>query len=248
MKLVDSFAKSIILISLLILSACSSDDSVTPPPVRVDPLEDSGLSDYQKDVVNYFNDITLGFEFGSASPITRKWSSKMRVFVSGDVTDEMQNELQKIIDELNELVTDGFSIELVDKQTSSNYHVFIGPSTAYANLYPEASNAIASNWGLFYVWWDANSNLNRGHMYVDNMRANSIEQRHLLREEFTQSLGLAKDATTYSNSIFQSAWTTTTSYSQIDEDIIALLYHPRITSGLSQSQVTPILIDILLTE
>ena len=64
-------------------------------------------------------------------------------------------------------------------------------------------------------------------MYVDIYKANNIEQKHLLREELTQSLGLGKDSFKYPNSIFQSSWTQTLNYLKIDKDVIRLLYHPK---------------------
>jgi hypothetical protein len=63
-------------------------------------------------------------------------------------------------------------------------------------------------------------------MYVDLYRANEIdEQKHLLREELTQSLGLVNDSWKYKNSIFYQGWTTTTEYSDIDRELIDILYN-----------------------
>ena len=63
-------------------------------------------------------------------------------------------------------------------------------------------------------------------MYVDTERCTSIDaQKHLLREELTQSLGLFNDSDKYPNSIFQQAWTETTEYSEIDIKMIHMLYN-----------------------
>lgn len=235
-------------LSLVFTSCDEEDDYFTPAPSGVagggSELDD--LTDSQKDVVSYFEEIALGFEYGDVSRVTRKWDTDMNVYVSGDVSDEILAELISIIAEINSMVTDGFEINLVDDQSSSNYHVFIGTAQAYANIYPDVEGLVDENWGLFTLFWDGEDNLNGGHMYVDNYRPSLTAQKHLLREEFTQSLGLARDATTYSNSIFQSAWTTTTSYADIDKELIELLYHANVTSGLSKSEVEPILIEILL--
>ena len=85
-------------------------------------------------------------------------------------------------------------------------------------------------------------------MYVDINKANTLEQKHLLREEFTQSLGLAKDSGLYDDSIFQSEWTSTTEYSTIDRDLIRLLYHPTMISGLNAAQSETVLRAILTSE
>ena len=85
-------------------------------------------------------------------------------------------------------------------------------------------------------------------MYVDTDRANAEEERHLLREELTQALGLARDSDLYANSIFQSRWTTTTEYAGIDEDVIRLLYHPQMQAGLDETETEEILTQIILSE
>ena len=70
----------------------------------------------------------------------------------------------------------------------------------------------------------------------------------MLREELTQSLGLARDSEEYLESIFQSAWTTTNEYAEIDRDLIRLLYHPDVNIGLNENQLDEVLREILINE
>ena len=65
--------KSTLLFSIVIymsLFSCKKDDT-------------SPLSEYQIETISYFKEIALGFEFGNASNITRKWSSELKIFVKG---------------------------------------------------------------------------------------------------------------------------------------------------------------------
>ena len=206
------------------------------------------LSDYQRQVVAYFKEVALGFEFGDVSAITRKWGTPMRVFVGGQTNDVLRDELATIVDEINALATDGFSVALAPDSVQSNFYVFLGPGSRYAALYPSQSNFIEGNWGLFSVFWNGRNEINRGHMYVDSERPDIKAQRHLLREEFTQSLGLARDASIYPLSIFLSDWSTTTTYADVDRDLIRLLYHPKMRTGLDENEVGVVLEDILLSE
>ncbi|MEK9604457.1 MAG: DUF2927 domain-containing protein [Flavobacteriaceae bacterium] len=224
----------------ILISSCSKDDD--------DIIPESELSKYEIDVINYFKDIALGFEFGNASNITRKWSSEMKVFIGGEPNSELMAEFEKISSEINELATDGFKVTVAKDSIQSNYYIFLGSGNEYAEMFPNESNLVNSNWGLFHVLWNGQNQLYSGHMYVDIMRANSIEQKHLLREEFTQSLGLAKDSPLYLESIFQSKWTTTIEYAFIDRDMIRLLYHPEVSIGLNESQVDGVLRQILIKE
>ena len=232
---------SLLFLLIIIISSCSqADENATLPEPE--------LSEYQIDVIDYFKAVALGFEFGNASRITRKWNSDMNIFTEGEPSTELMNELNEIILEINDLATDGFQINIVDQSSQSNYHIFFGTGTEYAQSYPSQTNFVDANWGLFSVYWNAQNEFTTGHMYVDISRANLTEQKHLLREELTQSLGLARDSQRYLESIFQSAWTSTTDYAEIDRDLIRLLYHPDLNIGLNENRVEEVLREILINE
>ncbi|MCU0419760.1 MAG: DUF2927 domain-containing protein [Cyclobacteriaceae bacterium] len=227
------------LLFLIFLAACSEPEEVTPPR----------LTEYNEQVVAYFKDVALGFEFGSASQITRRWESNMRIFVGGQKDPVLLAELDDVIQELNELATTSFAIERVADTTQSNFYVYLGSGTSYARLFPTVANLVPSNFGLFSVFWDGSNRIFRGHMFVDVVRANATEQKHLLREELTQALGLARDSNRYPDSIFQQAFSTkTTEYAPIDRDLIRLLYHPQMRIGLDRNSVDPVLRTILFAE
>lgn len=231
----------LLLVILIALSSCSKNDENIILP-------DSEFSGYEINVINYFKDVALGFEFGNVSRITRKWNSEVNISIGGEPSDELINELEKIKTEINELATDGFKINIVNNSSQSNYYIFFGSGSDYAQLYPDQANLVDSNWGLFSVFFNNQNQLISGQMYVDINRANLAEQKHLLREELTQSLGLARDSQKYPESIFQSAWTTTTEYTSMDSDLIRLLYHPDMSIGLTEDQVDVVLKEILYNE
>ena len=202
-----------------------------------------------EETISYFKDIALGFEFGNASEITRKWVSDMKVFVGGSPTPEMITELNSIIGEINELTSMTFDIEVVSDSLESNYYIYFGSGSSYGELFPSQSSLVDTNWGLFTIFWTGSNELYTGHMYVDIIRANSLEQKHLLREELTQSLGLAKDSYLFPESIFQQSFSTkTTEFAEIDKDLIYLLYHEDMQVGLNSSQADSKLREILKSE
>lgn len=222
---------------LVFNSFCTKEnEDITPVPE---------FSEYELKVISYFKEIALGFEFGDASEITRKWNSAMKIFVGGTPSVELLTELETIKNEINNLATDDFQMEIVNDSALCNYYIFFGTGQEFAEIYPAQSDYVDENWGLFYIFWNGANQFQSGYMYVDIDRANTTEQKHLLREELTQSLGLAKDSPRYMESIFQSAWTTTTTYAPIDEDLIRLLYHPDMSVGLNTYQVDEVLKDIL---
>ena len=231
----------LLLIILISISSCSRDDENLMLP-------ESELSEYEIDVIDYFKEVALGFEFGNASRITRKWNSELKIFVGGEPSPELIDELEEVILEINGLTKYGFQINVVDQFSQSNYYIFFGTGAEYAQLYPSQTNLVDSNWGLFSVYWNGQNEFTTGHMYVDISRANLTEQKHLLREELTQSLGLTRDSEEYLESIFQSVWTTTNEYAEIDRDLIRLLYHPDVNIGLNENRLDEVLREILINE
>jgi len=223
---------------IIFLSSCDTEEDIIAPK----------LDEYDLEVISYFKEIALGFEFGFESKITRKWCSDLKVFIGGETNSILMEELDNIISEISSLSTDNFNIEIVSDSSLSNYFIFFGKGDDYAKIFPSASSYVNNNWGLFFLWYNSSNCLYKGHMYVDTDRANFIQAKHLLREEFTQSLGLARDSDKYLNSIFQSAWTETLLYSDLDKDLIRLLYHPKISTGLDATAVDGVLKEILISE
>jgi hypothetical protein len=224
--------------SVFLVSYTVNEDEITP-----------GLTAYNESVVDYFKEVALGFEFSNESKITRRWEGNMKLFIGGKPTPALLAETNRIVGEINDLATNEFNVEVVSDSLQSNFYIFFGSGNSYAAIFPAQSSFVASNWGLFSVSYPSSGVLFKGHMYVDINRANLIEQKHLLREELTQSLGLARDSDLYPESIFQQSFSTkTTEYAPIDKDLIRLLYHPKMKVGLDRDQVDKLLRDILLAE
>jgi hypothetical protein len=173
----------------------------------------------------------------------------MKLFIGGKPTPALIAETNRVVNEINNLAANEFKVEVVGDSLQSNFYIFFGAGDSYAAIFPAQSSFVASNWGLFSITFNNSNQLFKGHMYVDINRANLIEQKHLLREELTQSLGLARDSELYSESIFQQSFSTkTTEYAPIDRDLIRLLYHPKMKVGLDRDQVDKLLREILLAE
>jgi len=228
---------------LIGLSSCGGDDE-DPTPSQMDDL----LSVDQRQAVNYFNSIALGFEFGNASRVTRKWTQDVVIFVDGTGSQGLLNELDIVIADINRLIDQsGIELRITNDISESNYFLFLGSGSSYANLVPNASPFIQDNFGLFFVSFDVNDEITNATMYVDIIRASPRKQRHLLREELTQSLGLAMDSPLFSDSIFQSSFALgcSTSFADIDEVIIQMLYDPRIRTGLDEIGLLNLLEEIV---
>ena len=100
------------------------------------------------------------------------------------------------------MTTIEFKLNIVNDSLDSNYYIFFGNRTETLKVFPGWSDLTLSNWGIFYIFWNDLNQINSGYMYVDTQRPDILGQKHLLREELTQSLGLARDSYLYDDSIF----------------------------------------------
>ena len=212
--------------TILIFTACQPEEVFLPK----DPVHE------------YFKEITLGSEFTFNGKYIRKWKTDLHVFVSGNAQPELMEELEKIIVELNTLL-EPIQIRITEDSLAANYFVFFGAGKTYVERFnSEARPFLAHNLGLFAVQWNDRCEIYKGSMYIDTERCKAIkEQKHLLREEFTQSLGLFNDSFEYSNSIFQEQWTNTTYFSEMDRQIITLLYKDAIRPCMGKAAVDSVL-------
>lgn len=178
---------------------------------------------HSDEAIEYFNEICYGSEYNNNGKI-HKWNKDLKIYVSGDKRDYLIDELDNIIYELNTII-DPINIEIVNTKSESNYIIYFCSGSDYAKYVPRTSHLVEGNWGLFSTTSRGETIID-GTMYVDIYRCKSITgQKHLLREELTQSLGFMNDSYSYPNSVFYQGWTETTSYAQIDIEIIDILYN-----------------------
>ncbi len=215
----------------LLFVACSSDDEIQ-------------VNDALGPAEEYYLEIALGSEFGGVSPIVRKWTTNMKVFLSDTVNQELQDEFEKIRYEINALSTT-IQIERVPTIQESNFEIYLSGQRRYVEDKPEAAENAVNNWGLFWIYWQNGSHIYRGHMYVDIERTTQIScQKHLLREELTQALGLMRDSYDYDDSMFYQNWTCGTEYAKIDQKVIAYHLHPDMKPGMTRAQAREVLLQL----
>jgi hypothetical protein len=181
------------------------------------------IKTFSKEAKVYFEKVVKKEEFVDGSRDISKWKNDIKIYVKGERRDYLVSELNKIVSELNDLISE-IEIYVVDREIDANFVVFFGTENEY-NIYEINSvNFTKNNFGLF-VMYGGNS-FSFGNMYVDIERTKSRDaQRHLLREELTQSLGLINDTYDYPESIFYQGWTETTEYAPIDRELIQMLYN-----------------------
>ena len=215
---------------LIILSQCS--------PINSQSSINSDLELVDPNTLAYFIEIALGSEFSnSPNPQIIKWKKNVSIYVIGEKPSYLLSELREIVEEINSL-SPNINLAITKKPKQANLLILLGDAESYQKIERSAKPYLKDNRGLFMVYFNEDFEIYRATIFVDTKRVKSKKaQRHLLREELTQSLGLMKDSFRYPDSIFYANWSETNEYSKMDKLLIQILYHPMISPGFRADDI-----------
>ena len=189
---------------------------------------------YTAQEVDYFAEVALGFEYGSASAVVRRWNQPIRFRVNGDPDEGDLAALERVVAEINGLTS---TVDMVQVTESPLVEIHFAPVSAFPGILP---SYVPGNIGYFSVWFDAAGNFTRAVVLIANDR-DQTTQDHLIREEVTQILGLGKDSLLYPESIFYQNWTLGADYAPIDRALVEMLYRPEVAPGMNEDRVGAVL-------
>jgi hypothetical protein len=219
--------RKIILIKLLILLIIFSFIFMTISYASESLLKEK----YTEEELDYFYEVAFGLEYGNNTNVIHKWNkSEIKFSITG--TDEYVRELNRVIRELTELT--GITFTKVDKNADIDIY-FINHSD-FTKHVPN-NKLVENSCGYFYAWWDEDNIIYKAKVLIAIDKGVIGEQRHLIREELTQSLGLMNDSDTCPISMFYQGRGLEEEYTDIDKSIIKLLYETNIKSGMSKSKI-----------
>lgn len=190
--------------------------------IEVNKTEGTSLDNknYSSDAKQYFKEICLKNENGGTYSEAFKKTKDVKIYVHGLCSTYMITELNDIVSDLNGLI-DPIEIKIVSNKNEANTFIFLGSKNGFHQSYPDVQANLKGSWGFFQT------SLSRSYIFVDMVDSgdNTLAQRSVLREELTQSLGLLNDSDMYSNSIFYEYGNTVTEYSELDKEVIQMLYN-----------------------
>jgi DUF2927 family protein len=229
---------------LILFSSCSKDEVDTVPELELSPA--------QLNLVGFFKQVALS-QVGSNSgtKLTHKWRSTMKIFIEGNPTTEHIAKTQQTINEINSLSSDGFFIKLVSDISLSNCQIFFGSQEEYNSKYGDTfPNNNNTSVGLSTFQYRFDNIIDNGVIWVGTNNTNSTQQKGVLLQELTHAIGFRNHAVGRKSVLNYTLRPeeTITKYTDIDLELIRLLYHPSMDVGLNDAQVDNILRDILLGE
>ena len=200
---------------------------------------------YTQEQIDFFLAIAMGTEFGGYSRVVRKWDRDIKVRMVGSLTQADRNTVYQVVNDLNRLLdlADPNSIDITLLRSTSpeeaNFTIHVLPHTEFHTVEP---NALRGQLGFAWPVWQ-NERIYAARIFVSSTDLSQAERSHLIREEFTQSMGLMRDTedSRHMASIFYQWWTDTTEFTRLDEDIIKMLYRSDVSAGMTIPQVTDVL-------
>ncbi len=191
----------------------------------------------------YFLEIALGSEYGVGSFTVKKWTTDIRIEVSGQPTLADMLALQSVIRELNELVHPGIQLSIVPDH--GNLQMYFIPHSQFYQFEPPG---IIFYGGFFRSWWNYAGEIYRSRVVIGSDRVDQIHRTHLIREELTQALGLMNDSMKYKDSIFYQGASHVVEYSPLDQRVIRWLYSDVIQPGMTRHQIRKVFNNPVLWE
>ena len=222
-------------------------------------------SDVNETAFNYLKEVAFGFEDGGLSEVVRKWTEDVYVKVhacdgSGNTTDlnavdyaeivSIVSELNSLIDTIDITLLNTSVTDICESETHNNHLL----GDCYKTGYPKPN---INFWITTRSRWETISSLDAsglggqfavnvsgsGRIYKAICWTSSAEsetnRKSTIREELTQALGLGKDSASYSDSIFYETGGDggyATAYSDLDKEIIKMLYDPRLKMLMTKEQ------------
>lgn len=238
---------SLILSILLFFNCSTSDDSpdspTTPPEENTNTEE---LTKAETDLLSQYEHMVFNFDSEWEGPeFNSKWAGEVKMFLDGEVSEEFVTSIQEVLTELNTFLTDGTSFALTNDVEEASIHLFSGTREELGGLWPDMIDVMnGRSFSGFYLYqWDSNFNIFAGRLWVGN------QGMPLLRHELGHILGLGHADATGCGSGQRSIMCSglANDFSDADEAIIRLLYHPSIPTGLSYEQLRETLEELLRT-
>lgn len=195
----------------------------------------------KEDLIDYFNEICLGSEFGNSTRVTRKWHKPMNLFIVKDkVLPEQTSFIKETVDKINSLTSKNFKITITKDSLYANTYLFVCPKEtlkAYPEPFKNIFRNISDDYYGFFNYSFKNNEIYKASIFINSSKSMEFQKSAII-EEIVQALGFGNDSEIYSNSIFyQSKYRVKTpilELTEFDKMLIKLLYHPKMKVGLDR--------------
>ncbi|SNZ02035.1 DUF2927 domain-containing protein [Flagellimonas pacifica] len=223
----------VFVLSCLLVTSCTKDDDSEKDLAKE-------LSEQQKEFVKEYKHVVV-------DDLNLKWKKEIKLFLDGTITTDYEDMVKNTLATFNNFFSDGMKITLVNTLAESNVHLYNGPKSEIANLWPDIYNAIGdSDVGYGSSSWFSNSA--EGEKLIDSGRVwvNQNTGMPLFSHELGHVLGLGHSSQKYCGSSIMCS-VPAQEFSSFDIAMMKILYHPQIKSGATFEEIESIVTKLLLS-
>jgi hypothetical protein len=184
-----------------------------------------GRTQTPQEIQDYFNEVAYGSDelSGPQKQKITKWDKNVKIFVDGHYTSQDLVTIKILLTELNALIAP-LKMTIVKNKSESNSIVYFGDFNTFNARHLNNSNAHVNCNGYCLIYgFDENTIITETKIFI-RTGTSTLDKKHAIIEEITQSLGLARDSWKYPESIFYEGYTTTQQLSKLDKELIKMLY------------------------
>jgi hypothetical protein len=194
--------KSIILMSLILLNTLNSFS--------------------QDSIITYYTEIAGKSEYGDSTAKFCKWKKDVKIFFDFENSDTIKKYSEEVIKDLNDLI-DPISISITNNKSEANLVVYCGNFSDYKKRY---NVVMEGQFNGFICTNTYGSTIYSGYVFIsERLRGNRLKS--VIREEITQSFGLANDSWEHPDSIFFQGADSQITFSELDKAIIKHHYNSK---------------------
>jgi hypothetical protein len=221
----------------LVLVSCSEDSPT------IDELTEEQLL-----FIEEYEYVTFNFSpTSSGGSLNEKWIEEVPIFLDGAITPEYRQMVAQEISELNEYITDGTELILVDALSEADVHLYLGDEEDIQGLWADMYSLISAGQFQGYAIYrrGGGAQIVNGRIWVKN------SGMPIFRHELGHILGFGHASETYCDNDGPEVRSYMCSslakeYSSFDEAMIKMLYHPDILPGLTFDELRPEVERLLL--
>ncbi len=172
-----------------------------------------------------------------------RWEIPMKLFVIGESTSDDMQTLHAFLKGLKANVSGLPDISFTDTESDANVVISFVP---FEDMAGSLANYMDNNWGFMNCFSD-DTTIHYGLIAIATDVTKQTDRNHLIQEEFVNMLGLTDDLDFGPESIIYQPYTTTPKLSDMDYEMLNLLYSPDLTYGMSQEEAKAALESIYIS-
>ncbi len=223
--IIGSLKRYFLIFIIMLISAVLSGQQFIGVSNQNDPRYD--------ELIEYFNEVVIGDYY------IERWEQPLYIKVTGDYTEEDYSTLSNLVDSIESLgVMPGISIETDKSNCTINFDPLDELMTYYGNKYD-----------CDYTegdWWAIDLQSSKYGIYSGNFgiaidSTNQEQRNYMILLSVTYAIGLQYCSDKYPDSIAYTEWTNAQSLSEMDYNLIRMLYMDSLHSGMEKDEADEIL-------